>query len=147
VDEYERLLGNHVNPYRGRYRLNELTPATCQTWVDGIIRRGEAGGHDMVATAIQAHGRFADVVDRAVVQDALRDDPVRKAKTPKPKTPRPVALTVMPVGQLRWAVRSWEKQRVTRRRPSRSGVAARRRNLEGRISPRRRPPPRTRRRK
>ena len=111
VDEYERLLGNHVNPYLGRYRLNELTPAICQTWVDGIIRRGKAGGHDMVATAIQAHGRFADVVDRAVVHDALRDNPVRKAKTPKPKTPRPVALTVMTVGQLRWAVRAWEKQR------------------------------------
>jgi hypothetical protein len=65
VDEYERLLGNHVNPYLGNYRLNQLTPAIVQTWVDDIIRRGKAGGHDMVATAIQAHGRFADVVDRA----------------------------------------------------------------------------------
>lgn len=69
VDEYERLLGNHVNPYLGHYRLNQLTPAICQTWVDGIARRGQAGGHDMVATAIQAHGRFADVIDRAVVHD------------------------------------------------------------------------------
>ncbi|WP_454860129.1 tyrosine-type recombinase/integrase [Promicromonospora soli] len=111
VDEYERLLGNHVNPYLGHYRLNQLTPAIVQTWVDGIVRRGKAGGHDMVATAIQAHGRFADVLDRAVVHDALRGNPVRKAKTPKPKTPRPVALTVMTVGQLRWAVRAWEKQR------------------------------------
>ncbi|MFI6428414.1 tyrosine-type recombinase/integrase [Promicromonospora sp. NPDC050880] len=111
VDEYERLLGNHVDPYLGHYRLNQLTPAICQAWVDGIVRRGKEGGHDMVATAIQAHGRFADVIDRAVVHDALRDNPVRKVKTPKPKTPRPVALTVMTVGQLRWAVRSWEKQR------------------------------------
>ena len=94
VDEYERVLGNHVVPHLGKRRLNELTPAACQQWLDGVLARGRAGGkHDMLATAIQARAALVAALDRAVIHDALRDNPARKTIAPAKKRPEPVAMS------------------------------------------------------
>lgn len=112
VDEYERLLGNHVVPFLGKRRLNELTPGTCQAWLDGILERGrQRGKTDMVATALQARSAFTAVLDRAVVHDSLRDNPVKKTIAPAKKKPEPRAMTALDVARLRAAAREWEKSR------------------------------------
>lgn len=122
VDEYERLLGNHVVPRLGKRRLNELTPAVCQGWLDGILERGRAGGkHDMLATAIQARSAFVAVMDRAVVHDAVRDNPVRKTLAPSKKKPEPRSMTAIDVHRLRMAVRDWEEVRKGQPGPKPTG--------------------------
>ncbi|TRW44123.1 tyrosine-type recombinase/integrase [Georgenia yuyongxinii] len=121
VDEYERLLGTHLIPKLSKYRLNELTTAVCQDWVNSIIEAGRSGPYDMVVTAAQARGAFKAVLDRAIVHDALRYNPVDKTSTPKRKAPDPKAMTVMDVYRLRKAVRDWECARVGRPGPRPTG--------------------------
>lgn len=44
VDEYERVIGNHVVPQLGQRRLNELTPALCQKCqAPGLMESGLVG--------------------------------------------------------------------------------------------------------
>lgn len=134
LDEYERLLGNHLVPQLGRLRLNQLTPAVCQNWVNGIVEAGRSGTTDMVTTANQAAGVFRKVLDRAVQHDALRDNPMRKVTLPRRRTPVPHALTALEVYRLRQAVRAWEASRARRcSSPGGSGTAE--------AIPGRRPPP------
>ncbi|KAE8763426.1 tyrosine-type recombinase/integrase [Georgenia thermotolerans] len=121
VDEYERLLGTHLIPKLSKYRLNELTTAVCQDWVNSIIEAGKSGPHDMVVTAAQARGAFKAVLDRAIVHDALRYNPMDKTTTPKRKVPDPKAMTVTDVYRLRKAVRDWECARVGRPGPRPTG--------------------------
>ncbi|WP_125776189.1 tyrosine-type recombinase/integrase [Antribacter gilvus] len=121
VDEYERLLGNHVVPRLGKLRLNELTPARCQAWVDGIVARGQGKKHDLISTTISARGAFIAVLDRAVVHDALRDNPVRKTIPPAKKRPDPKAMTTTDVYRLRAAVRAWEASRMGQPGPKPTG--------------------------
>lgn len=121
VDEYERLLGNHVVPYLGELRLHELTPARCQAWIDGIVARGQGKKHDLISTAISARGAFVAVLDRAVVHDALRDNPARKTIPPARKTPDPKAMTATDVYRLRAAVRTWEASRSGQPGPKPTG--------------------------
>jgi integrase len=116
VDEYERLLGNHVVPRLGKRRLNELTPALCQAFLDGIVKLGksterQAKGQEMVTTTLQVRSALCMVLDRAVVHDAIRDNPMRKTIAPARKKPNPKAMTVTDVYRLRTAVRAWEKDR------------------------------------
>ncbi|MBO0609364.1 tyrosine-type recombinase/integrase [Myceligenerans salitolerans] len=111
IDEYERLLGNHAVPKLGKRRLNELTPAVCQGLLDSIVERGKDGKFDLVTTASQVRSAVNQVLDRAVIHDALRDNPMRKTKAPAPQKPDPKALTVTDVYRLRAAVRAWEEDR------------------------------------
>lgn len=121
VDEYERLLGNHVVPHLGKLRLYELTPARCQAWIDGIVARGQGKKNDLISTTISARGAFIAVLDRAVVHDALRDNPVRKTIPPARKTPDPKAMTATDVYRLRAAVRAWEASREGQPGPKPTG--------------------------
>ncbi|GAB3088527.1 tyrosine-type recombinase/integrase [Isoptericola nanjingensis] len=122
VDEYERVLGNHVVPHLGKRRLNELTPAACQQWLDGVLARGRAGGkHDMLATAIQARAALVAVLDRAVIHDALRDNPARKTIAPAKKRPEPVAMSALDVARLRRATRDWQASRQSQPGPKPTG--------------------------
>ncbi|MBE1874470.1 tyrosine recombinase XerC [Myceligenerans pegani] len=111
IDEYERLLGNHAVPRLGKRCLNELTPAVCQGLLDSIVERGKDGKFDLVTTASQVRSAVNQVLDRAVIHDALRDNPMRKTKAPAPRKPDPKALTVTDVYRLRAAVRAWEEVR------------------------------------
>ncbi|GAA4687982.1 Phage integrase, N-terminal SAM-like domain [Promicromonospora umidemergens] len=126
VDEYERLLGNHVVPTLGKRRLNELTPALCQAFVDGIVKLGkskerQAKGQEMVTTTLQVRSALCMVLDRAVVHDAIRDNPMRKTIAPARKKPNPKAMTVTDVYRLRTAVRAWEKDREGKPGPKPTG--------------------------
>ncbi|MPV89300.1 tyrosine-type recombinase/integrase, partial [Georgenia ruanii] len=121
VDEYERLLANHLVPYLGKLRLNELTPAVCQDWINALIQKGKSGPHDLVVTAAQVRGAFRQVLDRAIVHDAMRYNPADKITTPKRKQPDPKALTVNDVYRLRRAVRDWETSRKGRPGPKPTG--------------------------
>ena len=126
VDEYERLLGNHVVPRLGRRGLNELTPALCQSFLDGIVKLGksegrQAKGQEMVVTTLQVRSALCMVLDRAVVHDAIRDNPMRKTIAPERKKPDPKAMTVMDVYRLRAAVRAWEKHRTGKPGPKPTG--------------------------
>lgn len=121
IDEYERLLGTLMVPKLGRLRLDELTTARCQAWIDGIIEAGRKGPNDMVVTAAQARMAFKAVLDRAIVHDALRSNPMDKTTTPPRKQPNPAALTVTDVFRLRAAVRAWEADRVGRPGPPPNG--------------------------
>ncbi len=121
VDEYERLLGNYVVPGMGDRRLEELTPGTCQAWIDGLVRRGRSGGHSLIATTVQASGVFKQVLDRAVVHDALRDNPMTKVTLPRRRAPVPKAMTALEVYRLRQAVRDWEDYRRGRPGPRPTG--------------------------
>ena len=126
VDEYERLLGNHVVSTLGKRRLNELTPALCQAFVDGIVKLGksterQAKGQEMVTTTLQVRSALCMVLDRAVVHDAIRDNPMRKTIAPARKKPNPKAMTVTDVYRLRTAVRAWEKDREGRPGPKPTG--------------------------
>jgi integrase len=126
VDEYERLLGNHVVPRLGKRRLNELTPALCQAFLDGIVKLGksterQAKGQEMVTTTLQVRSALCMVLDRAVVHDAIRDNPMRKTIAPQRKKPDPKAMTVMDVYRLRAAVRAWEKDREGQPGPKPTG--------------------------
>lgn len=106
IDEYERLLGTLMVPKLGKLRLDELTTARCQAWLDRIIESGRKGPNDMVVTAAQVRMAFKAVLDRAIVHDALRSNPMDKTTTPPRKQPNPAALTVSDVYRLRAAVRA-----------------------------------------
>ncbi|WP_341361386.1 site-specific integrase [Georgenia sp. M64] len=121
VDGYELLLGNHLIPVLGKKKLNELTTAMCQRWIDGIIERGRSGPHDLIWTADQAKFCFTAVLDRAIRHDAMRMNPVEKVKTPRPSTPVPRAMTVIEIYRLRKAVRDWEASRIGRPGPRPTG--------------------------
>lgn len=121
IDEYERLLGTLLIPKMGNLRLNELTTARCQAWIDGIIDAGRGRSNDMVVTAAQVRMVFKAVLDRAIVHDALRSNPMDKTTTPPRKQPNPTALTVTNVYRLRAAVRAWESDRVGRPGPPPNG--------------------------
>ncbi|MFH5824737.1 tyrosine recombinase XerC [Georgenia sp. AZ-5] len=121
VDEYERLLGMHLVPKLGKYRLHELTTAVCQDWINSIIDGGTKGPYDMVVTAVQIRGAFKAVLDRAIVHDALRFNPMDKTTTPRRKVPDPKAMTVSDVYRLRKAVRDWEAARQGRSGPRPTG--------------------------
>jgi len=126
IDEYERLLGNHVVPKLGKRRLNELTPAVCQGLLDSIIERAKTGKHDLVTTTQQLRSAVNQVLDRAVIHDAMKDNPMRKTQGPVPKKPNPKAMTVTDVYRLRQAVRAWEEDRQGSRGRSRAGTFRRR---------------------
>ncbi|GAB2490366.1 tyrosine-type recombinase/integrase [Promicromonospora xylanilytica] len=111
VDEYERVIGNHVVPRLGQRRLNELTPALCQKFLDTLLKQGKGGKHNMVTTTRQARNVVNQVLDRAVVHDALRDNPMRKTIAPSKEKPQPKAITALDIGRLRRVVRSWEESR------------------------------------
>lgn len=121
VDEYERLLGTLLVPRLGKLRLNELTTARCQAWLDDIVESGKKGPNDMIATASQARMVFKGVLNRAIIHDALRINPMDKTTTPPRKQPNPRALTVTDVYRLRQAVRAWEQDRVGRPGPPPNG--------------------------
>lgn len=121
VDEYERLLANHLVPRLGAHRLYELTPALCQDWVNEIIESGKGGPNDMVVTATQVRGAFRAILDRAILHDALRHNPVDKIEVPKRKMPEPKAMTIKDVYRLRKAVREWETAREGRPGPRPTG--------------------------
>lgn len=121
VDEYERNLGLHIVPHLGKLRLRELTPAIVQRWIDGMIERAKDGPNDMVTTTIATRGNLIKVLDRAVVHDALRDNPARKTQAPTRVRPEPTAMTVLDVGRLRAAVRSWENSRLGQPGPRPTG--------------------------
>ncbi|QAY63556.1 hypothetical protein ET495_10190 [Xylanimonas allomyrinae] len=122
IDEYERLLGTLLVPKLGKLRLNELTTARCQAWIDEIIEQGQGGPHDMVVTAAQVRMVFKAVLDRAIVHDALHSNPMDKTTTPPRKQPNPTALTVTSVHRLREAVRAWEAARAGRPGPRQTGT-------------------------
>ncbi|KAE8765905.1 N-terminal phage integrase SAM-like domain-containing protein [Georgenia thermotolerans] len=115
IDEYERLLGNHLVPALGKRRLHELSPSVCQAWVNSIVAAGKGRKRDMVVTANQAGAVFRRVLDRAVVHDALRINPMLAVKLPQPASPVPRALTAITVYRLRRAVRDWEASRADSR--------------------------------
>lgn len=121
VDEYERVLGNHVVPSLGALRLYELTPPLCQAWVDEMVAKGKTGRYSMVATISQAATVFRKVLDRAVVHDAIKDNPMRKVELPRRATPVPRAMTPLAVYRLRKAVRDWEEARRGRPGPAPTG--------------------------
>ncbi|WP_152193290.1 tyrosine-type recombinase/integrase [Georgenia subflava] len=121
VDEYERLLANHLVPRLGTYRLYELTPAVCQDWINEIVEAGKGGPNSMVVTATQARGAFRGVLDRAILHDALRHNPADKIEVPRRKVPEPKAMTIKDVYRLRQAVREWEKSRQGRPGPRPTG--------------------------
>lgn len=122
VDEYERLLANHVVPALGKRRLNELSPSVCQAWVNAIVEGGKGRKHGMVVTANQAGSVFKRVLDRAVVHDALRINPMLAVKLPQVAAPVPRALTAIEVYRLRRAVRDWEVSRVGKPGPPPTGI-------------------------
>ncbi|MFD1507112.1 hypothetical protein FE374_03220 [Georgenia yuyongxinii] len=121
VDEYERLLANHLVPQLGKLRLNELTPAVCQDWINALIQKGKSGPNDLVVTATQVRGAFRQVLDRAIVHDAMRYNPADKTTTPHRRKPDPKAMTVKDVYRLRKAVRDWETSRQGRPGPEPTG--------------------------
>lgn len=121
VDEYERVLGNHVVPGLGSLRLHELTPPLCQAWVDEMVAKGKTGRYSMIATISQAASVFRKVLDRAVVHDAIKDNPMRKVELPRRSTPVPRAMTPLEVYRLRKAVRDWEASRRGRPGPAPTG--------------------------
>ncbi|GAB4087301.1 tyrosine-type recombinase/integrase [Myceligenerans cantabricum] len=121
VDEYERVIDNHVIPELGKRRLNELTPASCQKLLDSILKKGKGGKNNMITTTRQVRNAMNQVLDRAVVHDALRDNPMRKAIAPSKDKPRPKAITAPDVGRLRAVVRGWEKSREDRSGPKPTG--------------------------
>ncbi|WP_448071121.1 tyrosine-type recombinase/integrase [Georgenia yuyongxinii] len=121
VDEYERLLANHLVPHLGKLRLNELTPAVCQDWINALIQKGKSGPNDLVVTAAQVRGAFRQVLDRAIVHDAMRYNPADKTTTPNRRKPDPNAMTVKDVYRLRKAVRDWETSRLGRPGPKPTG--------------------------
>lgn len=121
VDSYELLLGNHLIPVLGQRRLNELTTAMCQNWINDIVEKGKTGPHDYVNTASQVRFCLKAVIDRAMRHDALRSNPVEKVRTPRRKAPNPKAMKVMDVYRLRKAVRAWEASRRGRPGPRPTG--------------------------
>jgi integrase len=121
VDEYERVIGNHVVPRLGQRRLNELTPAMCQKFLDTLLKQGKGGKHNMVTTTRQVRNVVNQVLDRAVVHDALRDNPMRKTIAPSKVKPVPKAITALEIGRLRMIVRSWETSREGKLGPKPTG--------------------------
>jgi integrase len=74
-----------------------------------------------VVTTIQASGVFKQVLDRAVVHDAMRDNPMIKVTLPRRSPPVPRAMTALEVYQVRRAVRDWEDYRRGRPGPRPTG--------------------------
>jgi hypothetical protein len=121
VDEYERIIGNHVVPRLGQRRPNELTPALCQRFLDTMLKQGKGGKHNMVTTTRQVRNVVNQILDRAVVHDALRDNPMRKTIAPSKEKPEPKAITAPDIGRLRRVVRNWEESREGRSGPKPTG--------------------------
>ncbi|WP_454850001.1 tyrosine-type recombinase/integrase [Promicromonospora soli] len=121
VDEYERVIGNHVVPRLGQRRLNELTPAMCQKFLDTLLKQGKGGKNNMITTTRQARNVVNQVLDRAVIHDALRDNPMRKTIAPSKEKPQPKAITALDIGRLRMVVRGWEESREGRSGPKPTG--------------------------
>ncbi|GAB4085018.1 tyrosine-type recombinase/integrase [Myceligenerans cantabricum] len=109
IDKYEQHLGRYAVPLLGKKRLNELTPAVCQRFIDSIVAGGTSDENDMTNTAVRLRSVLNMVLDRAVIHDAIRDNPMRRTVAPALKKPVPKAMTVTDVYRLRQAVRDWVK--------------------------------------
>jgi integrase len=110
IRSYASTINNHIIPYLGRHKLNNLKAAHIADYYALMSKPRTEGGAGLSPTTVLYHHRILhQALKHAVNQDYLKQNPVAKVQPPRKNQPD---IKVLSVEQARYLITRYSEEQI-----------------------------------